>query len=62
MTFAGTWHITEMENWKEADPEEPIGDVNIVKDFLPPPEQLVPKKNTVQVTIEFTNESDEILE
>lgn len=27
------------------DPAEPIGEVTIVNDFLPPPEQLVPKKN-----------------
>ena len=39
------------------DPAEPIGNVTIVKDFLPSPEQLVPKKNTVRVTMEFTKES-----
>ena len=41
------------------DPAEPIGNVTIVEDFLPPPEQLVPKKNTVRVTMEFTKESIE---
>ena len=41
------------------DPAEPIGNVTIVEDFLPPPEELVPKKNTVKVTIEFTKESIE---
>ena len=41
------------------DPAEPIGNVTIVEDFLPPPEQLVPKKNTVKVTMEFTKESIE---
>ncbi|NER49765.1 MAG: hypothetical protein F6J92_24350 [Symploca sp. SIO1A3] len=35
MTFTGTWHITEMENWKKAAPAKPIGDVNMLKDFLP---------------------------
>ncbi|MGI0479617.1 hypothetical protein ACN4EE_02385 [Geminocystis sp. CENA526] len=39
------------------DPAYPIGDVTIVTDFLPPPEQLVPKKNTVRITMEFTKES-----
>ena len=39
------------------DPAEPIGDLTIVKDFLPSPEQLVPKKTTVWVTMEFTQES-----
>jgi len=41
------------------DPAEPIGDLTIVKDFLPSPEQLVPKKTTVRVTMEFTQESIE---
>lgn len=41
------------------DPAEPIGNVTIVEDFLPPPEQLIPKKNTVRVTMEFTKESIE---
>ncbi len=39
------------------DPAETIGDVTIIADFLPPPEQLVPKKNTVKVTMEFTKKS-----
>ena len=38
------------------DPAEPIGNVTIVDDFLPPPEQLVPKKNTVRLTLDFTKE------
>ncbi len=46
-------------NNKIPDPAEPIGEVTIVKDFLPPPEQLVPKKTTVRVTMEFTKESIE---
>jgi hypothetical protein len=37
------------------DPAEPIGDLTIVKDFLPSPEQLVPKKTTVQVTTTAIN-------
>lgn len=41
------------------DPVEPIGNVTIVEDFLPPPEQLIPKKNTVKVTMEFTKDSIE---
>jgi predicted DNA binding CopG/RHH family protein len=41
------------------DPAEPIGEVTIVADFLPPPEQLIPKKSTVRVTMEFTRESIE---
>lgn len=37
----------------------PIGDVTIVGDFLPSPDQLIPKKTTVRVTMEFTKESIE---
>jgi hypothetical protein len=41
------------------DPAEPIGNVTIVKDFLPPINQLVPRQKTVTVTMEFTQESIE---
>lgn len=41
------------------NPAEPFGEVTIVDDFLPSPEELVPKKNTVWVTMEFTKESIE---
>jgi predicted DNA binding CopG/RHH family protein len=41
------------------DPAAPIGNVTIVKDFLPPPEELIPKPKTVQITMEFTAESIE---
>ena len=44
------------------DPAEPIGNVTIVDDFLPPPEQLVAKKNTVRLTLDFTKESIEFLQ
>ena len=39
------------------DPAEPIGDVTLVADFLPAPSQLVPRKHTVRITMEFTQES-----
>jgi hypothetical protein len=41
------------------DPAEPIGEDTIVADFLPPPEQLIPKKSTVQVMMELTQKSIE---
>jgi predicted DNA binding CopG/RHH family protein len=41
------------------DPAVPIGEITLVKDFLPSPEQLVPRKTTVRVTMEFTQESIE---
>lgn len=37
--------------------DEPIGEVKIVADFLPPPEQLVLKEETVKVTLALTKDS-----
>jgi len=37
--------------------EEPIGEVNFVADFLPPPDQLVLKEETVKVTLALTKDS-----
>jgi len=31
--------------------EEPMGDLKVVKDFLPPPDQLVLREDKVKVTI-----------
>jgi hypothetical protein len=31
--------------------DEPMGDLRVVKDFLPPPDQLVLKEDNVKVTI-----------
>ncbi len=31
--------------------EEPMGDLRVTKDFLPPPDQLVLKEDNVKVTI-----------
>jgi len=36
---------------------EPMGAVKIVKDFLPPPEQLVFKEETVKVTLHLSKAS-----
>ena len=38
---------------KIKDSEEPMGNLRVVKDFLPPPDQLVPKEENVKVTIAF---------
>ncbi len=37
--------------------EERIGDLRVVKDFLPPPEQLVLKEDNVKVTISLKKSS-----
>ena len=37
--------------------DEPLGNVEIIDDFLPPPENLVFKEENVKVTISLTKES-----
>ena len=37
--------------------EEPMGDLKIVKDFLPPPDQLVLREDNVKVTISLKKTS-----
>jgi hypothetical protein len=39
--------------------DEPVGELKIVKDFLPSPDQLVLKEEKVKVTISFSRESVE---
>ena len=37
--------------------DEPIGEIKMISDFLPPPDQLVLKEETVKVTLALTKES-----
>lgn len=37
--------------------EEPMGDLRIIKDFLPPPDKLVLKEDNVKVTIALRKSS-----
>ena len=37
--------------------DEPIGEIRLVDDFLPQPDQLVLKEETVKVTLALTRES-----
>ena len=37
--------------------DEPMGDVRVVKDFLPPPEALAMREETVKVTLQLTRSS-----
>jgi predicted DNA binding CopG/RHH family protein len=39
--------------------DEPMGDLKVVKDFLPPPDQLVLKEDRVKVTISLSKGSVE---
>lgn len=39
--------------------DEPMGDLRVVRDFLPPPDQLVLKEDTVKVTISLSKSSVE---
>ena len=36
---------------------EPLGEVGVVEDFLPPPEKLVLRQERVKVTMELTKKS-----
>ena len=47
---------------KRGDLEDaPKGNLTVIKDFLPPPSQLVRKVDTVKVTSEFTRSSIDFL-
>lgn len=37
--------------------DEPMGEMKVIKDFLPSPEQLVLQDDTVKVTLSLTKES-----
>jgi hypothetical protein len=37
--------------------DEPMGRLRIIRDFLPPPEQLVPRENQVKITISLSKSS-----
>ncbi len=37
--------------------DEPMGKLRVVKDFLPPPDQLVMKEENVKITISLKKES-----
>lgn len=39
--------------------EEPMGELRVIKDFLPPPDQLVLKEENVKVTISLKKSSIE---
>ena len=39
--------------------EEPMGELRVIKDFLPPPEQLVLKEENIKVTIALKKASIE---
>lgn len=39
--------------------DEPMGDLRVVKDFLPPPDQLVLKDENVKITISLKKSSVE---
>ena len=37
--------------------DEPMGELKVIKDFLPPPEQLILKEDNVKVTISLSKSS-----
>ncbi len=46
-----------MKRRTQRDVNEPVGKLNLVTDFLPPPEMLIPKSDTVKVTIAVDRET-----
>jgi len=42
---------------KIAYADEPIGKIRIIKDFLPPPEALLLKEDSVKITLSLSRES-----
>ena len=44
---------------KTVNPDKPIGQLTRVKDFLPPPSELVARDDTVKVTLALSRESVE---
>lgn len=42
---------------KAKDTDMPVGKIKVVKDFLPPPEELVLPEETVKVTLSLTKSS-----
>lgn len=45
------------KNKKPDYTDEPIGEIRIIKDFLPSPENLICKERAVKVTLTLTEES-----
>ena len=37
--------------------DEPVGELKVIKDFLPPPEQLILKEDNLKVTISLSKSS-----
>ena len=46
-----------MKTRKKKYTDEPIGRVEVISDFLPSPDELVLKEDTVKVTLTLTKES-----
>ena len=49
--------MIKVKKKKIIDPDMPIGKVTLVKNFLPPPDQLVFPDETVKVTLALTKSS-----
>ena len=49
--------MIKMKKKRVVDPDMPIGKLTLVKNFLPPPDQLVFPEETVKVTLSLTKSS-----
>jgi hypothetical protein len=55
------WGKNSMNKHEINYTDEPIGEVKIIDDFLPSPEHLVLKEETVKVTLALTKDSVDFL-
>jgi predicted DNA binding CopG/RHH family protein len=46
-----------MKRHATVDPNQPIGNLHVIPDFLPPPEELFPKREAIKVTLAVDKES-----
>jgi len=46
-----------MKKQNGIDPDRPVGKLTLVLDYLPPPEELLPRGSKLKVTIELDEES-----
>ena len=49
--------MIKMKKKRVVDPDMPVGKLTLVKNFLPPPDQLVFPEETVKVTLSLTKSS-----
>ena len=57
MAASFEWDPDRLMKKRDGYKDEPLGPVRVIKDFLPPPDQLVLKDDGVKVTISLSKRS-----